>query len=224
MKSSKLLDLLKTGNIVIPIYLLKYYKDFALTMDEFVFIMYLYNQGNNVIFDPNKICDELNIKNSEVLTYISNLTDKKLINVETKKNDKGVIEEVISLDGFYSKISLLVMDKVNSKDVTDSDIYSTIEKEFGRTLSPMEYEIIKSWLSNNISEELIVEALREATFNGVSNLRYIDKILYEWGKLGIKNKDDVIKNKKKFNDNKNKEKVDLEGLDLDWNWFEDGED
>ena len=22
----------------------------------------------------------------------------------------------------------------------------------------------------------------------------------------------------------NKEKVDLEGLDLDWNWFEDGED
>ena len=39
MKSSKLLDLLKTGNIVIPIYLLKYYKDFALTMDEFVFIM-----------------------------------------------------------------------------------------------------------------------------------------------------------------------------------------
>ena len=179
MKSSKLLDLLKTGNIVIPIYLLKYYKDFALTMDEFVFIMYLYNQGNNVIFDPNKICDELNIKNSEVLTC---------------------------------------------KDVTDSDIYSTIEKEFGRTLSPMEYEIIKSWLSNNISEELIIEALREATFNGVSNLRYIDKILYEWGKLGIKNKDDVIKNKKKFNDNKNKEKVDLEGLDLDWNWFEDGED
>ena len=204
MKSSKLLDLLKTGNIVIPIYLLKYYKDFALTMDEFVFIMYLYNQGNNVIFDPNKICDELNIKNSEVLTYISNLTDKKLINVETKKNDKGIIEEIISLDGFYSKISLL--------------------KEFGRTLSPMEYEIIKSWLSNNISEELIVEALREATFNGVSNLRYIDKILYEWGKLGIKNKDDVIKNKKKFNDSKNKEKVDLEGLDLDWNWFEDGED
>ena len=147
-----------------------------------------------------------------------------MINVETKKNDKGIIEEIISLDGFYSKISLLVMDKVNSKDVTDSDIYSTIEKEFGRTLSPMEYEIIKSWLSNNISEELIVEALREATFNGVSNLRYIDKILYEWGKLGIKNKDDVIKNKKKFNDSKNKEKVDLEGLDLDWNWFEDGED
>ena len=94
MKSSKLLDLLKTGNIVIPIYLLKYYKDFALTMDEFVFIMYLYNQGNNVIFDPNKICDELNIKNSEVLTYVSNLTDKKLLNVETKKNDKGIIEEL----------------------------------------------------------------------------------------------------------------------------------
>ena len=49
-------------------------------------------------------------------------------------------------------------------------------------LSPMEYEIIKAWLDNDMSEELIKEALKEATFNGVSNLRYIDKILYEWGK------------------------------------------
>ena len=85
----------------------------------------------------------------------------------------------------------------------------------------MEYEIIKAWLNNNISEELIREALKEAVFNGVSNLRYIDKILYEWGKLGIKTKEDVEKNRKKHNSKKNKEKVDI---DIDWNWFDEGED
>ena len=87
---------------------------------------------------------------------------------------------------------------------------------------PIEYEIIKAWLDSNISEELITEALKEATFNGVSNLRYIDKILYEWGKKGIKTKEDVEKNKQKRNSSRSK----TDDLDLDimdWNWFEDEE-
>ena len=96
----------------------------------------------------------------------------------------------------------------------------SIEKEFGRTLSPTEYEIIKAWLDNNISEDIIKEALKEAVFNGVSNLRYIDKILYEWKKLGIETVEDVERNRKKHlekkNDNKN---IDMDIVD--WNWFED---
>ena len=196
MKSSKLIELFKTRNIVIPLYLFKNYKDFALELDEFVFLMYLYNLGNDIVFDIEKFSLELGINSKDILTYISNLTDKKLVEIKTVKSDKINIEK-ISLDGFYSKIGLLVMDNINNTDDSDnSSVYEMIEKEFGRTLSPMEYEIIKEWLNNNISEELIKEALKEATYSGVSNLRYIDKILYEWGKLGIKNKEDksIIEN------------------------------
>jgi DNA replication protein len=220
MKSSKLIELFKTRNIVIPLYLFKNYKDFALELDEFVFLMYLYNLGNDIVFDIEKFSIELGINSKDILNYISNLTDKKLVEIKTVKSDKINIEK-ISLDGFYSKIGLLVMDNINNTDDTDnSSVYEMIEKEFGRTLSPMEYEIIKEWLNNNISEELIKEALKEAVFNGVSNLRYIDKILYEWGKLGIKNKKDVKKNRKKHNEKKsdNKDNVDI---DIDWNWFDD---
>ena len=220
MKSSKLIELFKTRNIVIPLYLFKNYKDFALELDEFVFLMYLYNLGNDIVFDIEKFSLELGINSKDILTYISNLTDKKLVEIKTVKSDKINIEK-ISLDGFYSKIGLLVMDNINNTDDTDnSSVYEMIEKEFGRTLSPMEYEIIKEWLNNNISEELIKEALKEATYSGVSNLRYIDKILYEWGKLGIKNKED-LKKKKNRKDNK---KVDLDNVDLDWDWFDDGEE
>ncbi len=49
-------------------------------------------------------------------------------------------------------------------------------------MSPIEYETINSWLNQGIEEEMILNALREAVINGVSNLRYIDKILYEWKK------------------------------------------
>ena len=37
-------------------------------------------------------------------------------------------------------------------------MYDNFEKEFGRTLSPMEYEIINNWKEQKISNELILAA------------------------------------------------------------------
>lgn len=71
---------------------------------------------------------------------------------------------------------------------SSENIFDIFEREFGRTLSPMEYEIIQSWCGGEFSQELIVLALKEATYNGAANLRYIDKILYEWKKKELKQK------------------------------------
>ena len=131
------------------------------------------------------------------------------------------MEEYISLEPFFQKLELIVIDEANQKK-EDSNIYEVIEKEFGRTISPMEYEIIKAWLENHISEELITEAVREATFNGVSNLRYIDKILYEWGKKGITTVQDVDKMRKK-REKKEEKDVDIDMELMDWSWFDDEE-
>ena len=101
------------------------------------------------------------------------------------------------------------MDEVVSEEnrnVEDSTIFEVIQKEFGRTLSPMEFEISKAWLDNGMDEDLIKEAIKEASFNGVSNLRYIDRILYEWGKNNIKTVQDVEKNR-------NKRRVEKEKID-----------
>ena len=81
----------------------------------------------------------------------------------------------------------------------------------------MEYDIINSWIEKGISEELIIKALQEAVYNGVTNLRYIDKILFEWNKKGLKNPNDVeehLQKRKKSNDNN-----DL----FDYNWLDDEE-
>ena len=222
MKSSKIIDILKEGNIVIPSYLLKNYKKLKLELNEFIFLMYLYNKGNNTVFDPAKFSNDLGIELEKTLEHVSNLNDKNYLKVEVVKNDKGIMEEHISIDDFYSKLSLLLAEEVNNTDNSKSNVFEVIEKEFGRTLSPIEYEIIKAWLDSNISEELITEALKEATFNGVSNLRYIDKILYEWGKKGIKTKEDVEINKQKRNNSRSKNE-DLDLDIMDWNWFEDEE-
>ena len=210
-----MINIIKDGNLVIPMYLLKNYKKFNLKMDEFIFMMYLYNIGNNSIFDVSRYSNDLDIKDKDTMKIISVLVDKGYLKIDSIKNDKNVREEVININGFYDKLSLIMMDK---KEEKDDNIFSLIEKEFGRTLSSMEYEIVKAWLEANISDELISLALKEAVYNGVFNLRYIDKILYEWSKKGIKNSKDVEKAKKKFKDDKNKD-IDLELVD--WNWFDE---
>ena len=97
---------------------------------------------------------------------------------------------------------------IEKKEVK-TDIYSVIESEFGRTLSPMEYEIVRAWIDNGFNEELIKEALKEAIYNHVTSLRYIDTILYEWNKKGYKVPSDIKKEVKKTNNKK-------ELLDYDW--------
>ncbi len=224
MKSIELLSIFRDGNIVIPLFFLKHYKKLNLEMEEFVFLMYLYHLGN-CPFNPSRFGDDLGIETKVVMNYIGILTDKGMIRVEVLKNEKGLMEEFILLDDFFEKLSLLTMEEVNQVDEKSySNVYELIEKEFGRTLSPMEYEIIKAWLDSRISEDLIKEAVREATFNGVSNLRYIDKILYEWGKSGVETVEDVDNMRKKRNQKLKKENTDDEDIDteiFDWDWFDD---
>lgn len=223
MKNTKLIEIFKNGNITIPIYLLKNYKKFNISIEEFIFLMYLNNLGDKFLFDPSKFSNDLGLELKNVMNYISILTDKKLIRVEVLKNEKNIMEEVIILDDFYNKLTCLTYEEVNNSDKDNhSNIYELIEKEFGRTLSPMEVEIIKAWLENNISEELIREALKEATFNGVSNLRYIDKILYEWGRKNIKTVEDVEKTRKKYSKKEDKE-IDIDTEIFDWNWLDEEE-
>ena len=224
MKSAKLIDIFKQGHIVIPLFMLQHYKELKLEIGEFLFLMYLYNLGNKFIFDPSKFASDLNLDIKDVMNYIGTLSDKHFIRVEVMKNDKGLMEEMVLMDDFYSKLSLITMDEINNASSTDSsNIYEVIEKEFGRTLSPMEYEIIRAWLDNGMSEELIQEAIKEATYNGVSNLRYIDKILYEWSKLGIKTAKDVSDNKKKRAKDKEEDSSDVDMDIMDWDWFDDDE-
>ena len=220
MKNQKVLDMLKSKNIVVPLYLYRCYSKLNIGLEEFIFLMYLYNHGEKTLFDPGTISSDLGINIKHVMMLISNLTEAKLLNLEVIKNDKNISEEYISITDFYQKISLIIMDEVNNGNSSDTEesIFDIIEREFARTLSPMETEIIKAWLSCGYNADLIKEAIKEATFNGVSNLRYIDKILFDWNKKGIKTPADVNKNRNEYKEKKN-EKLEV----FEYNWLEDDE-
>ena len=195
--TSKILELMKHGHIIVPMALLQNYKKMKLTDKELIILIYLL--GSNE-FDPEKISKDLNIKLPDTLKLIDSLTSKDMLKIAVKSGK--VCEEYIDLDEMYNK---LVMNIINDKSETPkTTIYDKFEKEFGRTLSPMEYEIIGAWIDGNYTEELIELALKEAVYNGVSNLRYIDKILSEWHKKGIKSEDDIKKEREKHRKQKTK--------------------
>ena len=221
MKSHNMVELLKKGNFVVPLYLFQIRDKFDVDMEEFVFLIYLYNVGDKILFDVNKFSKDLNMELPMILSYIDDLTEKHLISVEVIKNDKNVMEEYVVLDMFYNKLTNLLIDDINSGSDDSNSIYDVIQEEFGRTITNIESEIIDAWIESGYSEELILEAVREAVLSGATNFRYIDKILYEWSKKGIKNKNDVEANRKNFKETQSKkEKLDL----FDYDWIEDGEE
>jgi DNA replication protein len=215
MKTNKLIELMKMGHLVVPNFLIKNYHKLDIDANTLITLVYLLN---NNTFDCKKIGNDLNINDKEVLNHINKLQEKGLLTINIIKNDKGIMEESILLDPLYNKISLLLIDEEKEKPIS-SNIYDTFERELGRTLSPMEYEIITGWLNSKYKEEIIIEALREAVYSGANNLRYIDKILYEWHKKGFKSINDIKKDKEHHRRASEEKKIELP----DYNWLEDNE-
>lgn len=190
------------NHYTVPNYVLLFAKEASLDANSLILLIYFLNQKNKDIFNYKKILNDLAFTEKELLESISVLKDKKILSISMEKNESGILEERVDISSFYDIVFSKFLEEEKEK-VNDSNLYSEFEKEFGRTLSPMEYEIINSWLESKISNDLILAALKEAVFNGVSNLRYIDKILFEWNKKGIKKPDDINKVKKDEEEDKN---------------------
>jgi len=190
---------------------------YDLTLKEFLVLMY-FDNDYDLSFDVKKISKATCINEKDVLTAFGSLLDKKLITLNSVKNESGKIIDKVSLENFYSDLKKTV--KNQEKEELKNDVFSEFQKEYGKPLSGMDYEIINAWLNNGFTEELIIGALKEALYNGVASLRYIDKILYEWKKKGFTKMIDVDNHLK----NRNEESTALDNYDdsvLEFNWLDE---
>ena len=205
----QVMKLLTAKKLVVSGEIIKVAINSNLSLDEFLVLIYFDNSFNNN-FDIELV--------SKAMEAFNSLMVKGLVSLESVKDIENRLNEVVKLDGTYR----LIMDSSieESKSIVKEDIFRTFEKELGRTMSPMELELINGWLISGTSEELILGALREAVYNGVSNFRYIDKIIYEWEKKGFKTMDEVNSYIKNRYNEKSKDKVvskkEQEISDYDW--------
>lgn len=212
MNSSFLEQYVKAKDYVLRKELFPLIWEYKLNLEEVLLLIYFMNEDVPT-FDVEQINKITMISVNMILDSFTSLTNKGLISIDVIKENSGV-KEVVNLDPIY----MCMVDGLmkNNKKVVNNNIFEKFEKEFSRTLSPMEYEIINDWLDKNISEELILGALKEATYNGVNNLRYIDKIIYEWNKKGFKNMEDVNNHLR----NRNTSDKSLKEIS-DYNWLDE---
>ena len=201
----KVIELIQNNPFYIPNILLKNYRKLNISDSELIILIYLINTDNS--FNPKLIAKDLNFNLNEVMDIISSLTEKDILKIDIV--NKKVREEIINLEGLYKKLGFVVINGEIKED--KKNIFDIFEKEFARTLSPMEYEHISRW-QDEYNDELILLALKEAVFNGVNNIRYIDKILIEWNRKGIKNEQDIINDRKNVQSKKQTKKL----FDYDW--------
>jgi len=212
----KILNLMSERPIVIPRIIFNNYKRLNITEEELMVLIFIIDLGNKINYNPDIFVNELNMEKFKIMEILNSLYEKKIINIIVEKNQNNKTEEFISLDLLYTKILNLFKESEEEKTIENTDIFSIFEKEFGRTISPMEYEIIKGWINDKFPYEIIIEALKEATYNNVTSLSYIDKILYEWNKKGLKTREDIIKDKNNYRNNR-KKNTEV----FDYNWLED---
>lgn len=202
---SDLRNIFTSRDFVINSNIVKCISTIDITLDEFLLVLYFINISS--LLNTDDIKEKLGFDEEKIFNTFTSLINKKYIEMVVTNNNGEVIEQ-IKLDPLYDRLALnKKTDKVESKD-----IYAMFESELGRTLSSFEYEMINKWLEKGVEEETIKKALKEAVLNNVRNFKYIDKIIYEWTKKGIKNK---IKED-------NKKDIHEEDI-LDFEWFDENE-
>ena len=202
---SDLRNIFTSRDFVINSNIVKCISSIDITLEEFLLVLYFINISS--LLNTDDIKEKLGFDDEKIFNTFTSLINKKYIEMVVTNNNGEVIEQ-IKLDPLYDRLAL----NKKTDNVDSKDIYAMFESELGRTLSSFEYEMINKWLEKGVEEETIKNALKEAVLNNVRNFKYIDKIIYEWTKKGIKNK---IKD-----DNK---KETHEDDILDFEWFDENE-
>lgn len=213
----QLYKVLTSKKLVISDYLIKVALSNKLSLNEFLVLVYFDNSFSNG-FDIELVSSTLGIDVNSAMETFNSLMVKGLVSLDSVKDLENRLNEVVKLDGVYSLVFENTI--MEAKEEVKEDIFKVFERELGRTMSSMELELINGWLISGTPEELVLGALREAVYNGVTNFRYIDKIIYEWERKGFKTMDDVSNHMMNRRNEKSKDKVvtkkEQDILDYDW--------
>lgn len=180
-------------------------------------------------FASNKYFSELfNIAEETISRKIKKLEKKEYITIEYEYRGCEVTERrirltKISIDDYqnckptideYVKENNISVNNNNTTTNTNNNdlnyfnrrlynyginIYTYIEDNFGRTLSPIEYEQISEWED----DELTRYAIKQAVLGGKYNIKYIDRILQNYKKNSITSVQQAKDKEEEFKNNKN---------------------
>ncbi|MGX6442538.1 DnaD domain-containing protein [Neobacillus sp. K501] len=230
---TNLLSWLQEGNISVPVVLLSEYRNLNINEYELVLLLNIISfiEKGNDFPTPEELTERMTISVSDCIQMLRRLIQKGFIEIKDEYSNEGIRYEKYSVQPMWEKLidQFLMKNKTTpepSKDVEEMDLYTCFEKEFGRPLSPFECESLGMWMDDDHHDPIIIKAaLREAVMSGKLNFRYIDRILFEWKKNGIKTIEQAKNHGRKFRQKQTQHRPAQEpqtqaNPDLFYNWLE----
>lgn len=194
-------EVLKKGNVSIPSVLLENYAKIGLDEVEFMTLLQVYRFSEEGIMfpTPEEIVERMSIDAKQCTEILRNLVRNGFLEMK-QVNNSNYISECYSVEPLLDKLILyLSMAEQKSNITTNESLYTIFEQEFGRALTPFECETLISWEEQEEhTHDLIKSALKEAVISGKLNFRYIDRILFEWKKNGIRTPEQAMQQGRKF--------------------------
>lgn len=165
------------------------YKNLGMTDMEAVILMHLwhFHRRNNLFPSPQELQEVMAADAGTIRSAIAGLIEKKLLVVKSRVNQNtGKAESRYSFARLFALLAA-TWSREQPEDPPIAQVMRTVEKEFGRPLSPMEVEQIAKWCGQQrLAPELVLEAVRRTVLQGVYNFRYIDSILQQWVKNNVR--------------------------------------
>ncbi len=215
MSKTNMLKWLREGNITIPGVLLTHYKEMNLNEHELVLLLHVISfvENGNEFPTPIELSSRMTISVSECSEILRKLIQKGYIELIEGHLADGIWVEKYNIEPLWEKLIDHFLYKSKQEAVlmnqqNETDLYSCFEQEFGRPLSPFECETLALWMDDDHHDPHIIKAaLREAVMSGKLNFRYIDRILFEWKKNGIKTIEQAKSYGKKFRQNQTQQRA-----------------
>lgn len=206
MNKNIMVNWMKNSHLSIPKILLTKYHEIGIKQEELIILLHVYMaQEEGALFPtPKDLAKNLPNTEEECSQVFSQLLSKGFLQISQYADENGLLCEYLSLDGLWDKlVSSMILEEEKSnqvqKQTEERNIYTIFEQEFSRPLSPIEYETLTMWLDDDKhTAELIKAALKEAVVSSKLSFRYIDRILFEWKKNGIKTLDQAKAYGEKF--------------------------
>ena len=166
--------------------LLENYKNLKLNEQELATVLmidHLIGQGNPFV-TPDLLSLKMSLDVKTIDGIVANLLTKGFIAYVTK--DGKTITTLEPLKAILFREFQLIFTREekekNKKEINEQleNIYGSFQKLLNRQLSPVEISKIREWVSYGYSDEMIINALKEALSKGKKSLRSVDKILLTW--------------------------------------------
>lgn len=209
-ENNPLVRYLKAGETSISNVLLHHYHELGMSTAQLVVYLEFKSYLDRGVMDPDirLIAQHLQTDENQIFDLLHQMISNQLVVQQMRKLADGKEDAFWDFTPLINKLSAFNEQEAIEQTTTDNSnqrktTFNKIEAEVGRPLSPMEMQIVNDWIDRDHYQAAIIDlALRQAVMNNALSLQYMDRILRNWDRQGLRSVHDIQEHERQFEERK----------------------